>query len=64
MVMAQLASDGMIPYSCYQFYPTSTGRDGVFDRSIDSFTIILEKVDSAIPRDELRRSFLMALGDP
>jgi SAM-dependent methyltransferase len=64
MVMAQLASDGMIPYRCYQFYPTSTGRDGIFDRSIDSFAIILEKVDSAIPRDELRRSFLMALGDP
>jgi SAM-dependent methyltransferase len=64
MIMAQLASDGMIPFRCHQFYPTSSGKDGIYDRSLSSFTIVLEKVDGATPTGELRRSFLMALGEP
>jgi hypothetical protein len=61
-IMAQLASDGMIPFKCHQFYPTSSGSDGVYDRSLSSFTIVLEKTDTPTAVTEARQSFLMALG--
>jgi SAM-dependent methyltransferase len=62
MIMAQLVTDGLIPFKCHQFYPTSDGSDGVYDRSLSSFTVVLEKIDGRTSQREARLSFLMALG--
>jgi hypothetical protein len=60
LVMAQLATDGFLPFRCHQFYPTSPASS---DRGSSSFTIVLEKVDDDVTNAVKRRSFLLALGD-
>jgi hypothetical protein len=61
MVMAQLASDGLLPYRCHQFYPS--GWSGHPDRGLSSFTVVLEKIDGRTSPADARRSFLECLGD-
>ncbi len=63
MIMAQLASEGLIPFKCHQFYPTTDGSDGVHDRSLSSFTVVLEKIDDQVSPSDARRSFLECLGE-
>ncbi len=58
--LAQLAGDGLIPFRCYQFYPTDPTAG---DLGTSCFSIILEKPDSKVTASELRRSFLMPLGE-
>ncbi|WP_426442893.1 methyltransferase domain-containing protein [Bradyrhizobium genosp. P] len=56
MAMAEVASEGLLPFRCKQFYPTrleSQGRDN------HSFVVVLEKTEAT--RDDIRRSFLEAL---
>jgi hypothetical protein len=60
MVMAQLAIDGFLPFALKQFYPTDSNS---LDRGSSSIIAILEKVDEAVPRHELRRSYLSPLGE-
>jgi SAM-dependent methyltransferase len=60
MVMAQLAIDGFLPFALKQFYPTDSNSP---DRGSSSIIAILEKVDEAVPRHELRRSYLSPLGE-
>jgi hypothetical protein len=60
LTMAQLTSEGLVPFSCRQFYPT----DETFpDRGNASFTIILEKSAPEQSPDDLRKTFLMPLGE-
>ena len=63
MIVAQLAADGLIPFRCHLFYPTSSGADGIYDRSMSSFTIVLEGIDERTSPIEARRSFLECLGE-
>ncbi|WP_022722198.1 methyltransferase domain-containing protein [Rhodopseudomonas sp. B29] len=60
VLMAQLASDGFLPYRCAQFYPTNPVS---YDRGSSSFTVVLENVGDRISNADKRLSFLMALGD-
>lgn len=60
LVMAQLASDGFLPFRLYQFYPTnlkSTDRDSL------SFVVILENIKNEISNNEIRLSYLNSLGE-
>lgn len=52
------AREGMLPYRCYQFYPTNSLST---DRGNGSLTCVLEKVDNDSDPNELSRSFLYAL---
>jgi SAM-dependent methyltransferase len=60
IIMAQLAQDELIPFRCHQFYPTDEASG---DRDSSSFTIVLEKVSEPFDLADLRRSFLMPLGE-
>jgi SAM-dependent methyltransferase len=61
LTMAQLAAEGLIPFSCRQFYPTDATSP---DRGSSSFTIILEKPEAGVPAAVLRKTFLLPLGEP
>lgn len=60
LVMAQLATDGFLPFRCHQFYPTNP-KSG--DRGSSSFTIVLERGADDMPNQDKRRSFLLPLGE-
>ncbi len=60
LVMAQLATEGFLPFRLRQFYPTNTKTP---DRGSSSFTIILERVADDISLTELRGSYLEPLGE-
>jgi predicted SAM-dependent methyltransferase len=59
LTMAQIAKEGLLKFRCKQFYPTN---EAALDRDNHSFVTILEKVDEGISRNEIRNSFLEALG--
>lgn len=60
LVMAQLARHGFVPFLCKQFWPTTRAK---IDRSWESFTAVLEKPTADVTREEIARSYLMALGE-
>jgi SAM-dependent methyltransferase len=60
ILMAQLASDGFLPFRCHQFYPTNPASP---DRGSSSFTVVLQKVGNDVTPKEIRHSFLLALGE-
>lgn len=60
LLMAQLASDGFLPYRCHQFYPTNARSS---DRGSSSFTVVLETVGQETSNADRRLSFLRPLGD-
>jgi SAM-dependent methyltransferase len=60
LIMAQLAKDGFLPFRCHQFYPTDEASG---DRGNSSFTVVLEKADEPFDLVDLRKSYLMPLGE-
>lgn len=60
LTYSDLARDGLVPFMCQQFYPTNEPSS---DRDNHSFTIILKKVGDGVSPEEIRRSFLMPLGE-
>ncbi|MCK1322161.1 methyltransferase domain-containing protein [Bradyrhizobium sp. 156] len=59
LTMAQIAKEGILPFRCKQFYPTN---EAARDRDNHSFVAVLEKVDTGTPPEDIRRSYLKALG--